>query len=535
MLIWGSLKTTRFGVGGVPSLANYWKAYTNLTSYQLLLNSILYALGTCFVSLIMGTSAAWIIERTDIPLRRLFYSISLAPLIIPSILNAIAWIFLLSPKIGILNLALMRIFGLNHNPFNVYSLGGMIWIEGLHFSPLVFLMMTGAFRSIDPSFEEAATMSGASILATLRRVTLKLMLPSVASVMLIIFTRGLGSFTVPIMAGLPGGVQVFTSKIYLAVKMSPADLGLASTFAVSLLLISALGVYIYNRITSRAEQFATITGKGFRPRVIYLGRWRHLAIFLLLSYISILVVLPLFILLWSSFTRYYSVPSLKMLSKLTLENYLFIFQFSKFRTLFLNTFVLAISSASIVMFLTAIIAWLTVKTRIPGRRVLDAVTFLPITFPGIVLGVSLMWAYLILPIPIYGTIWILIVAYVTRFMPFGIRACSASMLQIHPELEEVAQVSGGSWIQNFFRITLPLLKHSLLGGWLYVIIISFRELSTPILLYSSKSMVLSIMIFDLWNNGRYPTLAALSVILIIILLILVTILQKVRRDPGYYY
>lgn len=532
LLLWGSLKIGNPTEASALTLQNFLEAYSDPGSYTLLWNSVVYAAGVCLFSLILGTSMAFVIERTNTPLKSLFTAMALVPLIIPGILHTISWLLLLSPRIGAINRALMSLLGLQEAPFNVYGLGGMIWVEGLHLSPLVFVIMAAAFRSMDPALEEVALTSGAGFPATFRRITFRLAAPAIASAMLIMFVRGLESFEVPALIGLRGDVQVFTSRIWLALREFPPNYGLAAAFAVGLLLISVVGILLYSRLTAHGEQFATVTGKGYRPHIVDLGRWRYLTGVIFVLYFVFLVGLPFFILLWASLNPSYTAPSLDKLGRLTLDNYVFVLKMSRARTAFTNSLILSLGSATIVMLITAVIAWITVKSRWPGRAALDVVTFLPITIPGIVLGVSLIWVYLILPIPIYGTIWILLLAYITRYMPYGIRTNSASMVQIHDELEEAAAVAGGTWLQTFRRVTLPLLKPGLIAGFIYVVIVSFRELSSSILLYSSKSIVLSILIFDLWDGGQFPIVSALSVMMIVILILLVVIASRLGAYFG---
>jgi len=398
----------------------------------------------------------------------------------------------------------------------------MIWVEGLHLSPLVFVLMVASFRSMDPGLEEAALTSGASYASIIRRITLRLAAPALASSMLIMFIRGLESFEVPALIGMRGGIRVFTSRIWLALREFPPNYGMAAAYSVGLLLISLAGIMLYTRLISRNTQFATVTGRGYRPHIIDLGNWRFLTGTVLIIYFLFLVGLPFLILMWTSLNPIYSFPSIDKLTLLSLDNYRFVLNMQRTRTAFSNSLISSVGSAAVVMLLTAIIAWVTVKSRSKGKAAVDAITFLPITIPGIVLGVSLIWVYLVLPIPIYGTIWILLLSYITRYMPYGIRISSASMVQIHNELEEAASISGSSRLQTFWRITIPLLKPGLIGGFIYIVIVSFRELSSSILLYSSKSIVVSILIFDMWDGGQFGEVAALSVMMILFLVILVS-------------
>ena len=471
-------------------------------------------------------------ERTNTPFKSVFFALSMIPLVIPGILFTVAWILLASPQIGILNLVMQGWFGLQEPPFNIYSLPGMIWVDGLHYSPMAFLLMSAAFRAMDPSLEESATMSGANIFQVARRVTLMLTWPAIVATILILFVRSIESFEVPALLGLPAGIEVFTSAIYQAVHRYPSQVGLASAYAVALLLITTGGVYWVSRLSGRGSQYATMTGKGFRPRQIDLGRWRWATAGIFIVYFLLIVVLPFAVLLWSSFQRFYAVPSMEALQHLTLDPYRFILAYPNLGRTVWNSVALAFGTATIVMLVTSVICWIVVKTSIRGRWLLDGVASLPIVFPGLVLGLAIMVFYLNVDVGVYGTIWIMLIAYVTRFMPYGLRYTTTSMVQIHKELEESAAMSGASWITTFRRIILPLLKPGLLAGWIYVMIVSIRELSTSILLYSPDTQVMSIVIWELWENGQYVELSALGVLFIIALFVLVLVAQWLGKKYG---
>ncbi len=532
-LIYGSFFTpTVGGHAGVFTLQNYVRAYTDRSALPTLANSVVFALGTTLVAFAIGATLAWITERTNTPLRGLFFAVSLIPLIFPGILFTLCWIFLLSPRIGLLNQWLMGLFRLGAAPFDVFSRGGMIWVEGLHWSPVVYLMMSAAFRSMDPALEDAALMSGSGLLRTLYHVTLKLNLPTILGVWLLLFLRGLETFEVPAIIGLPAGIQVFTSRIYVAVKGYPSDFGLAGAYSTILLALTVAGIVLYSRLIGESGRFATITGKGFRPRMMDLGPWRYPATAILVAYLGVMVVLPVFVLLWNSVLPFYMKPSLKALSMATLDNYAFVLRLPKTARAIGNSIGLSIGSATIVMVMTSVIAWITVRTRLPGRWLLDSLASLPLIFPGIVMGVALIWVYLTLPIPIYGTVWILLIAYVTRYLPYGTRTSSAALLQIHRELEEAAETSGASWWRTFVGIILPLLGPALFAGWIYIAIVSIRELSSSILLWGPGAEVLSVWIFDLWQTGHPQGLSALGLMLIGALLVLAMVLRHVSQRYG---
>jgi iron(III) transport system permease protein len=533
MLLYGSIRSAPIGEPGATyTIQNYINAYFDKEFYLLLLNSVYYALGTCSLTFLIGTFLAWVSERTNTPFKKLFVVMSLIPFIIPGILSTISWILLLSPKIGLINIVVKELLGLDSAPFNVYSMWGMIWAESIHLYPLVFLLMSAAFRNMDTSLEEAALTAGSSTLQTFWRVTLPLMRPAMFSVLLINFIRGIEAFEVPALIGVPAKISVFTTKIFLAIHQFPSDFGLAGAYAVTLLAISTVGVLIYGRITRREERYATVTGKGYRPRVIDLGSWKYLTLGVSFLIFFLAVIMPLFVLLWSSFIPYYGVPSKELMQKMTLANYQYILNYPLALTAFKNSFYLSVGSATLVMLLTSVIAWITVKTKLPGRGLLDTMTFIPIAMPGIVLGVSLIWVYLTLPIPIYGTLWVLLLAYMTKYIPYGIRAASASMIQINKELEEASLTAGGTWFQTFRKIILPLLMPGFTAGWIYISIIALRELSTSILLYSYNSTVLSIMAFDLWEGGQYTYVCALGVMMVMLLVAMAAVARKLGAKIG---
>jgi iron(III) transport system permease protein len=532
-LLWQSFRTPQTATTpAVWTLGNYVAAYGTADTFRLFLTSIRFASGASLFAFVVGTGLAWMNERTNTPFKSVFFALSLIPLVIPSILFTVAWILLASPQIGIVNQLIQGWFGLEQPPFDIYSMGGMIWVDGLHYSPMAFLLMSAAFRAMDPSLEESATMSGANMWQVMWRVTLKLTWPAIFATILMLFVRSVESFEVPALLGLPVGIEVFTSSIYTAVHRYPSQVGLASAYGVALLVITTAGVYAVSQLSSKGSKYATMTGKGFRPRQIDLGAWRWVTAAGFIVYFVMIVVLPFLVLLWSSFQRFYTVPSREALRNLTLDPYRFVFSYPDLASTVGNSLLLSFGAATLVMLVTSVICWIVVKTKLPGRWLLDNVASLPLVFPGIVLGLSIMIFYLNVDVGIYGTIWIMFIAYVTRFMPYGLRYNTTSMLQIHRELEESAAMCGASWTTTFRRIVLPLLKPGLVAGWIYVMIVSIRELSTSILLYSPDTRVVSIVIWELWENGQYVELSALGVLFIVSLFFLVLLARWVGGRYG---
>jgi iron(III) transport system permease protein len=532
-LIWQSFLTPQ--TAALPSqytLENFRAAYLDAENVRLFFNSLQFAVGAASLSLVVGTALAWMNERTNTPFKALFFALAIIPLVIPGILFTVSWIMLASPKIGLVNLALQGLFDTDAVFVNIYTMAGMIWVDGLHYSPMAFLLMSAAFRSMDPALEEQAAMSGASVPQVARRITLQLAWPAALGSLLILFVRSIESFEVPALLGLPVGIHVYTSSIYQAIHQYPSQIGLAAAYAVTLLLITSLGVYAQSRLSSQGARFSTVTGKGFRPRTIDLGKWRYFTAAIFILYFIVIVLLPFLVLLWSSTQKFYSAPSWAALGRMSLDSYRAVLDYPQFASTVWNSVMLAVASAGIIMLVSAVIAWIVVRTKMPGRWMLDNLASLPLVFPGLVLGLAIMVCYLYVDIGIYGTLWIMLVAYVTRFLPYGMRYNSASMLQIHKELEESAAMSGASWSMTFRRVVLPLLKPGLLAGFIYVMIVSIRELASSILLYSPGSEVVSIMIWELWQNGQYVELSALGVMLIVALFLLVMLAQLLGRRFG---
>lgn len=375
-------------------------------------------------------------------------------------------------------------------------------------------------------------MSGASLLTVFRRVTLPLARPALYAAGLIMVVRGLESFEVPAVLGLPAHIWVFTSRIWSVLNALPPDYGQAGAYAMSLLVLTSIGIFAHSRLARRARSFQTVTGKGFRPRPVALGVWRLPATAFIFAYFLVAVVGPILVLLYASTQPYYSPPSHYTLTHMSLANYPTAFHDPLTQHAFKNSLILGLGAATGVMFLGAVASWLVVRTTIRGRWVVDNLAFLPLIIPGLVLGVALLYVYLRIPLAIYGTLWILLIAYLTRFMPYGMRYASTSMFQLGRELEESAQMSGAGWWQTFRRIVLPLLMPGLTAGWIYILIVSVRELGSSVLLYSPGKEVLSIVIWEQYRNGELPQVATVGVMMIGALVVLVTIAYKLGARIG---
>jgi iron(III) transport system permease protein len=517
-LLWSSFRSAPVGFPSELTLKNYANAYGDPRTYSVFGTTVVFAVSAALIALFFGVIFAWLLERTNVPFKETLYALMPVPVAVPGVLFSIGWVLLLSPQIGVINLLLRWLFDLDEAPINIYSLAGMIFLEGLHLIPVTFLMIAGAFRRMDPALEEASAVAGGGLLRTLWGVTLRVLLPSILAAYIYVLISAMESFEIPGVIGLRAGIHVLALRIYLAASQPPTDYGLVSTYAVSLLVISAVLIYLYGKILNQADRFATITGKAYRPKVIDLGAWKYAALTLFAGYFLLTVILPLLILLWASLLPFYQIPSAQALKKLSWENYRTIWGIPKVGLAFRNSVVMILLAPTVTMLICSVISWFIVKGQSRGRRLLDILTFLPHAIPGIVTGVSLMWVYLVLPIPIYGTIWILLAAYVTGRISFSTRVMNAAMAQLHKELEEASYASGGSWLRTFWRITLPLLMPAFINGWIFSAIAVGRAIGSVIMLYSPSTIVVPVMVWELWNNGEVPSTAALGVMIILFLI-----------------
>ena len=507
------------------------RAYGSFPLEALISNSLVFAIGATLLSVVIGTVLAYITERTDAPMRPLIFVAVLAPFIIPGILYNIAWVFIGSPRIGLLNTMLSPI--VDAPVVDVFTMSGLILVEGMSNAPIAFLLMMAAFRAMDPSLEDSAVMSGARVFTVIRRITLPLVVPAIAAAALLLMVASIATFETPAVLGIPGGIWVFTSRIYQVLGQFPVDYGQAGAYGVSLMILCTLGMLAYYRLTNSGKRYQTISGKGFRPRRVQLGRWRWPVALATFGYFGISVLLPLFMLLWVSLQPYTRMPSADALATLTLDNFRVIFENEVVLGSFWNSTLLGVGSATVVMFITAVAAWVVVKTQIRGRWLVDNLTFIPLVFPGLVLGVALLFVYLRSPIPgIYGSLWILLIAYCTGLMPIGMRYAVASMFQISNELEESAHTSGATWGQTLRRVVIPLIGPGLLAGWIFIFVVSIRQMSTPLLLYSPGSEVVSITIWELYETGQFGALAALGILIIAVLVVLVLLSRMLARRIG---
>jgi len=493
-------------------------------------NSLAFAAGSAVLALIIGWMTAWIVERTNTPLKPLAYLTAIISLGTPYILYVTAWLLVFG-KAGPINQLYRALTGTSDVLIDIYSMPGMIMVEGFLWSPLAFLLVGATLRNANPELEEAARVSGAGVGATIRRVTLRLSLPSILALSMLVFIRAIEAFEVPALVGLPGRISVLTTDIYgNMVAKAPPDIGGASALSVLMLALVLVLLALYGRLSRHAERFATVTGKGFRPRPFELGRLRYAAAAVLVANFVLLLVVPIAMLTWVSLLPFYQPIGPAALKLVTLDNYRTVFSADHFE-LIANTLLVAVATATIAVALTFAAAWLAVR-RGPGGWAVERLATIPLVFPGLVLGIAVMQLFLHLPIPLYGTLGILIWAFVINYLPYGMRYSAAGMLQIHRELEESAEMCGASAFTRLRRIVAPLLAPALLAGWLFIFLMAARVLSLAILLAGPRSQTMAVALFDLWTNGQGTELAALGLIWSMLMAMIAAVFYAVARRSA---
>jgi len=526
-----SLVTDRGLQAGSFTIQHFMNIVDSLGDVQTLLaNSMIFSVGSAGVAICYGTALAWLAERSNAPFRTLAYMTAYVSFAIPGIIKVVGWIMLLGPKAGILNSFVMPITGAPL--LNIFSMQGMILVESFLWIPIVFLLMSTPFRSMDPSLEEAATTAGSTGWQVFRKVTFPLAMPSVLAVLILTLIRSLEAFEIPALIGIPAGVEVLTTKIYLQIRggLLP-KYGEASAYSIILIVMVALGLIPYYRITSKTYKFTTISGKAYRPHRVDLGRWRWLGGCLMLV-LPLLQIFPIAAITWSSLLPFAQAPSRKALTMVSLNNYRSAFADSSIVGSVINSLTVSVSSATVAIILTFIAAWLIVRASIKSRWLLDQMAMLPLVFPGIVMGIAILKMYLMIPLPVYGTIWILVLAFIARYLPYGIRFSHSALLSVHKELEEGALVSGASWFQMVRQVVIPLIMPALLAGWIYIFLITFRELSIALLLYSPGSQVVAVKIWELWDNGHVGELAAFSLVIALGTVVVGSIFLRLAQRYG---
>ena len=525
MVVLMSFRTGFPGEGGPLTLANFVEAYTDPTTFEVLLNTLLFSVGSMAVTLFFAVPLVWLLTRTDLPLKGAVYVLMTVGILIPVFLRTIAWILLLSPRIGLVNQWARQVFGITEPLVSLYNIPGMAFIQGVSFVPGAFFMMAAAYRTMDPALEEAAYTAGVSKLRTFLRINLPITLPAIAAVMVYLFMTAIAVFEVPAIIGLPARILVLSSVIFTATS-PPTGLpnyGLAGAYGAVMLVVGLGLAYFYVRLIRQGKKYTVITGRGYRPKEIALGRWKWVAVAFVMAYLSMEVFVPFLVLLWTSLLPYLQLPSAAALSSITLKHFLTIPDYVGTRA-FINTAILMFAVPSAAMLLSVLVSWVVVRTEVGFRGVLDTMAFLPHAVPSILLAVGLGYLGLAYRdvFPLYGTILIIVLAHSINWIAYGTRTTNSVMIQVHRELEEAGKVSGASTPTVLYRIVLPLIAAGVFNSWVWISMLSYREVTMALTLASRKNVVVSTIVWQFWGTGWVPQASALGVVLVVFALAVVS-------------
>ncbi len=531
----GSFRPEGLPLGEGWTLGHYIEIWSSPAIYRLLRDTLVFAFGSTALAIGIALALAWLIERTDVPGRGIFRAALLMPMATPPLLLAIGWVLIMSPKIGLIPTALQPYLGSFENSFNFYGLGGMIFVQGLAYVPTAFLILAPMVLNMDPTFEEAATVAGASPVQALFRVSLPFLTPSLLSVGTLLVIVGMATFDVPAVVGLPGNVWVLSSEIFNMMNPAsgPPRYGESAAVNASLFVLLLLALVIYERATRNAERFAAISGKGYKAARFALRGWRIPAACFIGVYFVLAVVLPFAALLWVSLVPYFSGFNPDLIAGLSFKAYAETFGSDRVLDSVRNSVLIAITASVALMALALILAWTIVRSRLRWARVLDVFSMIPMSVPHLMTGVALIFVFFSWrAVPLYGTVWIIALGHLIIYLPLASRMMQAGMMQINCELEEAAVVSGASLRQNLMRIVTPLLRPAMFALFLWIVVHSLREFSVAVMLRSGRNEVLSTILFSFWETGEPARAAAISIVLMLVLGVLVAMMARLTRQPG---
>lgn len=518
MLVVGSF-SQGLGAVGTFTLEKYARVYSDARLPQVVLNTVIYSFGSAFLATTLAVILAYLNFRTDIPFRGVLHLLPVVSMMIPHLAYGSSWALLLNPTNGMLNLILQE-FGLG--PINIYSLPGMIFVEGLLDLPVAYLVIVAAMASFDSSLEEASWVSGRSRAATWWRIILPILRPAILAAITLVLIRSISAFAIPSVLGMPGRIEVLTTFIYRLINVGfVPDYGRAAAVGVSVLGAAVVLVYLYRYLTARSERFVTISGKGYRPTISRLGVWRWpLGLFVLLLGI-LLVVLPVLVLLYTSLVPYVMAPSAEAFRQLTWRNWTQVLGDPLTLRALRNSIILALGGATLGIILSTLTSYVVVRVRTRSSAVLEALTFLSFSFPGLVIGVGFMWLFA--RTALYGTLWALLIGYVAVYLPYGIRPLTSTFIQISKDLEDASAVSGAGFFRTFRKVVAPLALPGVLSGWTLLLVMFVRELDVSTVLARPGSEVLSVQLYRAVADALWGRVAALGLIMVAISTTLVLI------------
>jgi len=535
MLLAGALTTTNPVIDGFgnfkPSLENFIAVITNPNVLAALLDTLIACAGGTLLAVVIGLTFSWIVVRTNTPFKGFIAAASMVPLFVPPLVAGVAWSILASPKTGLINTAFKWV-GLDMR-VNVYSMAGLIVVFGMYYAPYVYMFTSSALRNMDPSLEEASEVSGASAVSTLFSVTFPLIMPAILSGMLLSFIVMLGIYGIPAVLGAPADIAVLTTYIFKLTAWTPPLYNTAAAVSIILMLVTAVLVWLQQRVLS-GRAYTTVAGKAFRPRSLNLGPWRWLTLALAMIYLFVVVILPTTALVIAAFRKFlfFKDPqSVFDMTQYSLVHFHSIFDNPLTMRSIWNTMKVGVLTAVVGGTLAFAIGYTVHRTQLAGRRAIDILATLPVAIPGLVVGVAYLWAWIGLPGGLYGTLWIMALAFVARFMPDTVKALSTSFLQIHKELEEAAWICGQSVLGTIRTIVLPLARPGVISAMTLLFVLAIRELGSSLFLYTSDTTVMAVLLLDYYEGGNTGKTAAFSVVQTVLIAVLVGLLNWISRDP----
>ena len=495
---------------------------------QILLNTLTVSAAATVMALVFGFVMAWILTRTNMPGRHMFEQLMAVPYYLTPLLGALAWSLLGSPESGFIN-QIWRAVGGNGHLIDINTAYGIAWVMALFEGSVAFVMIAAVMKSMDPALEEASQIMGASRIRTMLRITLPLVVPGVLGAAIFVFAEMLGSFAAALVLGLASRYYVITTAIYQLVQQYPPKIQIAAAMGVSLFAVMFFMLFLYRRIVMTGS-YVTITGKAFRPRVADIGPLRYVLLGVCLLYLFAAVGLPLVTLLYASLQKI--AVAFPAAGNWTLENFRIAVTMNAVRSALTNSLLLGFGTATIGVVLMGLLTWLIYRSRLPGSGLIEYMVMFPQAVPRLVFAFGLMWAWVVFPIPIYGTLWLLLIAYLTVFLPLGVRTIAGVMLQIDKSLEECAQMCGAPWAFRVRTVTIPLLVPGLVAAWLLLFIASVRELGASILLMGPHSKVITPSIVESWFGTSSELTAAMALIQTLVVAIAMIVLVAVTRRVG---
>lgn len=514
MLLLGSFSEGLTGLGNF-TLDKYVSAYTDPFLLEVTYNTVVFVVGSSVLATLLALVLAYLNTRTDIPFKPVFTVLSIVPMMIPHLLFSVSWALLLNPSNGLFNTALMSVFSLDDAPFNIYSLWGMILVEGLLNMPIAYLIIAPAMASFDTALEESSRVFGAGTWRTLLRITLPILRPAILAAFILSIVRGLASYAVPRVLGMPGKVDVLATYLYQMVSTGfTPDYGKAAALGMSILSASIGLIVLYRYLTAESGKFVTISGRGYRPTLIEL-KGARMPVFIGIGTLSLLmIVLPVAVLVYTSLVPYSMVPSARAFSLMSLKHWIDVLEDPISILALKNSLYLAVVGATLGILLSTFVAYVIVKVRTKASGLLETLSFLSFSFPGIVIGIGFMWFFV--QTPLYATITALLLAYIAAYLPYGIRPLASAFVQVHAHLEESSRVAGASGLTTMRRIIVPLLIPGIVSGWILMATMFIRELTVSVVLSRPGSEVLAVQILSFADDGLWGKLSALGIIMIVI-------------------